>query len=185
MKAKLIFTVILGAALFAACSKTNEPLPVGYEQSSGISIVPFTATFNGTNAESATRQFIEPGTWMNINESGSMVSSVMGDGSFDANFLFDIYEVKSGYATLQAANGDKLYVYWEGKTCKGGGTEVNGKEAPDEICCWHVKFQFRGGTGIYTEAHGGGMTSDYYGEEGYLFHHNWKGTLVLQHQTGK
>lgn len=182
MKTKHLLLFLLGAVILAACSKEEGPAAAGNGYGDAMLQVPFTATFKGANVNPGSKSNLEPrGQFIPVKEDAYFSSAFMGDGTFTADFQFDILEIKDARGTFESLNGDKLYVKWQGLTCEGGGKEIyDGNDAEDEICCWHTSFQIVGGTGKYANAHGGGVTRDYYGSDGHLYHHQWTGTILLQ-----
>ena len=101
-------------------------------------------------------------------------------GDIHGQFSFCACGPEGKYAPTESyfvtSNGDSLFF-----TCQGKVIEGKTMGHPDFVTSyWRDPFVFKGGTGRFEGASGGGKTDDYNSSEDPNSHHHWKGTIRLK-----
>ena len=181
MKTMVTYLMLAGLGMLLSCTKESSPVP-GKGDFLGTETItlPFEAKYVGRDQNFGTKSLSDCGPeYKHVSENADGSGSFVGVSTYHSDFCFRILDLLPGSSYITAANGDILYISYEGKTCVGLNVKDNDNSHPDEICCWQVPFTILGGTGMFEKATGGGTTDDYLSSVGNLFIHNWKGTLTL------
>ncbi len=166
MKARSILSVLLLTALFLSCS--------------GPESKPFDATFTGEYAQVLTGDDVKDcpegfGCRVVVNFEGTAteLGAIKGTFNFCACGPEGEYAPTDSY--LVSEEGDSLFF-----TCSGKVIEGRLPDHPEFVTSyWKDPFVFKGGTGKFEGATGGGTTDDYNSSQDPNSHHHWVGKITL------
>ncbi len=157
---------VIGVFLFSCSPKSAEP---------------FEATFTGEYAHIYTGDEVkncpagfECRVIVNFTGNATLLGEIKGTFNFCACGPEGKYAPTDSY--LISDKGDTLFF-----TCNGKVIEGRLDNHPEFVTSyWKDPFEFKGGTGKFEGASGGGTTDDYNSSEDPYSHHHWTGTIKLK-----
>ncbi|MDX8340067.1 hypothetical protein SLH46_12775 [Draconibacterium sp. IB214405] len=163
-----VLVAIFGCSVFLiSCSNKNNQ--------------PFEATFTGDYAQVLTGDDVkdcpdgfECRVVVNFEGTATELGNISGTFNFCACGAEGEYAPTNSF--LVSEDGDTLFF-----TCSGKVIEGRAADHPEFVTSyWRDPFVFKGGTGRFEGASGGGTTDDYNSSQDPNSHHHWKGTLILK-----